>query len=211
MGGWRRKGHVDKALLDELSSGSYYRNHPPRTAGREQYGVEYVERLLATGLPAPDLIATATALTAATGALAIERFAPMRVDELIVSGGGARNPRIMDHLAAFLPGVAIAISSDFGIDIDAKEAIAFAILGYQTLRRRLANLPRRASGGARQDHPVALWRERRYSKLALFCTFLFGASGGSPKAPSYCPHLTGWKAPQTARGSRSGRAGREKK
>jgi anhydro-N-acetylmuramic acid kinase len=142
------KGHVDKALLDELLSGSYYRKHPPKSAGREQYGREYVERLLATGLPMLDLIATATALTAATIALGIERFAPMRVDELIVSGGGARNPRIMAHLAALLPGAAIATSSDFGIDIDAKEAIAFAILGYQTWRRRPANLP--SATGARR-------------------------------------------------------------
>jgi anhydro-N-acetylmuramic acid kinase len=142
------KGHVNKRLLDELLSGSYYRKHPPKTAGREQYGREYVQRLLATRLPMLDLIATATALTAATIALAIERFAPMPVDELIVSGGGARNPRIMNHLGAFLPGVAIATSSDFGIDIDAKEAIAFAILGYQTWRRRPANLP--SATGARR-------------------------------------------------------------
>ena len=146
------KGHVNKRLLDQLVSGSYYRKRPPKTAGREQYGREYVERLLATRLPMPDLIATATALTAAAIALAIERFAPMRVDELIVSGGGARNPRIMDHLAALLPGVAIATSSDFGIDIDAKEAIAFAILGYQTWRGRPSNLP--SATGARR--PVIL-------------------------------------------------------
>jgi anhydro-N-acetylmuramic acid kinase len=142
------KGHVNKQLLDKLLSGSYYRKRPPKSAGREQYGREYVERLLATRLPLLDLIATATALTAATIALGIERFAPMRVDELIVSGGGARNPRIMNHLAAFLPGMAIATSSDFGIDIDAKEAIAFAILGYQTWRHRPANLP--SATGARR-------------------------------------------------------------
>jgi anhydro-N-acetylmuramic acid kinase len=139
---------VNKRLLDRLLSGSYYRKHPPKSAGREQYGREYVQRLLATGLPMLDLIATATALTAATIALAIERFAPMCVDELIVSGGGARNPRIMDHLAALLPSVAIATSSDFGIDIDAKEAIAFAILGYQTWHGRPANLP--SATGARR-------------------------------------------------------------
>jgi anhydro-N-acetylmuramic acid kinase len=142
------KGHVNKMLLDKLLTGSYYRKRPPKTAGREQYGRKYVERLLATRLTMLDLIATATALTAATVALAIERFVPMRVDELIVSGGGARNPRIMNHLAAFLPGVAIATSSDFGIDIDAKEAIAFAILGYQTWHGRPANLP--SATGARR-------------------------------------------------------------
>ena len=139
---------MNKTLLDQLLAGSYYRRHPPKTAGREQYGRECVGRLLATRLPALDLIATATALTAATIALGIERFAPMRVDELIVSGGGARNPRIMNHLAAFLPGMAIATSSDFGIDIDAKEAIAFAILGYQTWHRRPSNLP--SATGARR-------------------------------------------------------------
>ena len=81
----------------------------------------------------------------------------MPVDELIVSGGGARNPEIMNHLAALLPGVAIATSSDFGIDIDAKEAIAFAILGYETWRRRPSNLP--SATGAR--HAVVLGKITR--------------------------------------------------
>jgi anhydro-N-acetylmuramic acid kinase len=70
------------------------------------------------------------------------------VEEVIVSGGGARNPVIMKHLAALLPGVAIATSADFGIDIDAKEAIAFAILGYETWRGRPSNLP--SATGARR-------------------------------------------------------------
>jgi len=142
------KGHVNKKLLDSLLADRYYRQHPPKTAGREQYGREFVERLHRSGLPPLDLIATATALTAATIAAAIRRFVPAPVDELIVSGGGARNPQIMNHLAAFLPAVAIASSSDFGIDIDAKEAIAFAILGYETWRGRPSNLP--SATGARR-------------------------------------------------------------
>jgi anhydro-N-acetylmuramic acid kinase len=146
------RGHVNKALLDRLLAEPYYRKRPPKTAGREQYGREFVQRLLRTKLPLLDLISTATTLTAATVAFAINRFVPMKVDELIVSGGGARNPLIMQYLAAFLPAVAIAMSSDFGIDIDAKEAIAFAILGYQTWRRRPANLP--SATGAR--HAVVL-------------------------------------------------------
>ena len=76
----------------------------------------------------------------------------MPVDELIVSGGGARNLQIMKHLAALLPGISIATSSDFGIDSDAKEAIAFALLGYETWRGRPSNLP--SATGAR--HPVIL-------------------------------------------------------
>jgi len=149
-----RRGNLNAALLRELLTDPYYSRRPPKTAGREQYGAAFAERLQATGLSLPDLIATATVLTAATVALAIRRFvAPrMRVDELIVSGGGAHNPQIMGHLAALLPGVAMATSADFGIGIDAKEAIAFAVLAYQTWRRRPSNLP--AATGAR--HPVLL-------------------------------------------------------
>jgi anhydro-N-acetylmuramic acid kinase len=146
------RGRIHRGLLEELLSDPYYGKRPPKTAGREQYGRAFVERLLKTRLPHLDLIATATALTAATVALGIRRFAPAPADELIVSGGGARNPQIMNYLAAFLPEVKLATSSDFGIDTGAKEAIAFAILGYETWRRRPANLP--SATGAR--HPVVL-------------------------------------------------------
>jgi anhydro-N-acetylmuramic acid kinase len=126
----------------------------PKSTGREQYGVGFVERLRATRLPLPDLIATATALTAATVALGISRCVTpkMQVDELIVSGGGAHNPGIMAQLAGYLPGVAVCTSADYGIGVDAKEAIAFAVLAYETWRRRPANLP--SATGARR--PVIL-------------------------------------------------------
>ncbi len=144
------RGRVDRALLDRLLAAPYYRRPPPKTAGREQYGREFVARLLATGARLPDLIATATALTAAAVAVGIERFVRprMRVDELIVSGGGAHNPRILAQLAGFLPGVAVATSDHFGLDVDAKEAVAFAVLAYETWRRRPANLP--SATGARR-------------------------------------------------------------
>jgi anhydro-N-acetylmuramic acid kinase len=145
-----RRGKVDRGLLEELLSEPYYRKRPPKTAGREQYGAEFVERLVGTGVAMPDLIATATALTAATVAAGVERFVRprMKVDELIVSGGGAHNPVIMGQLAALLPEAAVATSADFGIDIDAKEAIAFAVLAYQTWRHRPGNLP--SATGARR-------------------------------------------------------------
>ena len=146
------RGNLNRPLLDRLLADPYYRRRPPKSAGREQYGTEFVARLLATGLPLPDLIATATVLTAATIAQAIATSAPRPPDELIVSGGGAHNPQILAHLAAFLPGVALATSDAYGIDPDAKEAIAFAILAYQTWRRRPSNLP--SATGARR--PVIL-------------------------------------------------------
>ena len=143
------QGNLNRPLLDDLLTDPYYRKKPPKSAGREQYGAEFVARLKQTGLPLPDLIATATVLTAASIAMAAVPFAPA---ELIVSGGGAHNPQILSHLAAFLPGVALATSADFGIDVDAKEAIAFAILAYQTWRRKPSNLP--SATGARR--PVIL-------------------------------------------------------
>ncbi|MGD0778131.1 MAG: anhydro-N-acetylmuramic acid kinase [Candidatus Solibacter sp.] len=133
-------GNVVRPLLDDLLRDAYYRRRPPKSAGREQYGVEFLARLRQSGAPLPDLIATATVLTAATIALAVRRAVPGPAD-LIASGGGTHNPQIMVHLAGFLPGIDISTSTDHGIDADAKEAIAFAVLAHETWRRRPANLP----------------------------------------------------------------------
>jgi anhydro-N-acetylmuramic acid kinase len=140
--------------LDRLLANSYYRRRPPKTAGREQYGADFLAMLQKTGLPLRDLIATATALTAATIAAGIERFVRprMRVDEVIASGGGVHNRTLMGYLQAFLPEVRIMRSNEFGIDADAKEAIAFAVLAYETHRKRASNLP--AATGAK--HPAIL-------------------------------------------------------
>ncbi len=144
-----QSGNVNRKLLDRLLRDSYYRRRPPKSAGREQYGVEFVARLKPAGLAMPDLIATVTVLTAATIAHAAR---PYGAADLIVSGGGSHNPQIMGHLAGFLPELAISTSTDHGIDADAKEAIAFGILAHETWRRRPSNLP--AATGARR--PVVL-------------------------------------------------------
>ncbi len=137
-------GCVDTALLDELLADPYYRRKPPKSAGREQYGAAFVAQLKATGLPLRDLIATATVLTAATIAMAIGG----RSVDLIISGGGVHNSQIVAHLAGFLPAASISTSTDHGIDADAKEAIAFALLAHETWRRRPSNLP--SATGARR-------------------------------------------------------------
>jgi anhydro-N-acetylmuramic acid kinase len=144
-------GRADLPLLRELLADPYFRRRPPKSAGREQYGAEFVTRLLGSRLARADLMATAAAFTAASIALGIRRFAAWP-GELVVSGGGLRNPQVMARLAAFLPGVRLRTSNDFGIDSDAKEAIAFAVLGHETWRRRPANLP--SATGAR--NPVIL-------------------------------------------------------
>jgi anhydro-N-acetylmuramic acid kinase len=139
------RGSVNRTLLDELLADGYYRRKPPKSAGREQYGPAFVERLKKTRLPIEDLVATATVLTAATIALAVRPFGPA---DLIASGGGVHNPQIMAHLAGFLPGIAISTSTDHGIDADAKEAIAFAVLALETWRGKPSNLP--SATGARR-------------------------------------------------------------
>jgi anhydro-N-acetylmuramic acid kinase len=144
-------GKIDRKLLDDLLTDRYYRRRAPKSAGREQYGKEFVARLKQTKRPLPDLIATVTALTAATIAEGIRQITAPPAD-LIVSGGGVHNPQIQKYLAAFLPGLTIATSARYGINPDAKEAIAFAVLAHETWRRRPANLP--SATGARR--PVVL-------------------------------------------------------
>jgi len=147
-------GKPDVSLLDDLLRERYYSQRPPKSAGREQYGAEFVQRLKQAGLAMRDLIATATALTARTIALAVREY-QMEANntihispiDLIASGGGVHNPRIMGMLASYLPGVAISTSADHGIGVDAKEAIAFAVLAHETWRRRPSNLP--SATGAR--------------------------------------------------------------
>jgi anhydro-N-acetylmuramic acid kinase len=146
------RGKVNQKLLDSLVRRTYYRQPPPKTAGREQYGQEFVRDLIRTEVPMIDLIATATALTPATIAFGLKKFVRHPVDEVIVSGGGVHNRTMMAYLQAFLPAVRLRTSTEFGIDSDAKEAIAFAILAHETWHRRPSNLP--SATGAR--HPVIL-------------------------------------------------------
>jgi anhydro-N-acetylmuramic acid kinase len=145
------RGSVDDGLVTRLLGDPYYKRRPPKTAGREQYGREFVDSLLKTGLPLNDLLATAAALTADTIVQAIfgNGGSP---DDLLVSGGGVHNRFLMQRLSAALPGVRFMRAEDFGIPGDAKEAVLFALLAYETFHRRPGNIP--AATGAR--HPAVL-------------------------------------------------------
>ncbi|HEV3331101.1 MAG TPA: anhydro-N-acetylmuramic acid kinase [Bryobacteraceae bacterium] len=144
-------GTIDRVLLKELLADSYYRRRPPKSTGREQYGAAFVERLKKSKRPLPDLIATATALTAATIARAVGRQKGPPY-QLIASGGGVHNSQLMAQIAAFLPGAAVTTSAAYSIDPDAKEAVAFGVLAFETWRRAPSNLP--SATGAKR--PVVL-------------------------------------------------------
>lgn len=137
-------GQVDQALLAELMAHPYLAQSPPKTTGRELFGVQYARQLLGRAAPA-DLVATATAFTARTIADAYLRFLGP-VDEVMVGGGGARNPVLLRLLEEALPGVRVMTHEAVGIDSDAKEAIAFALLANDALLGLPTNVPG-ATGG----------------------------------------------------------------
>jgi anhydro-N-acetylmuramic acid kinase len=151
-------GRTIPELLARLMRDPYLRKKPPKSAGREQFGQEFARNLLAWGRqhfagPA-DLVRTATVFTSLSIADAFRRFiAPRaRIDELIVTGGGARNPLIIAQMAAALPGIEVVPADRFGVPVEAKEAFAFAVLAYETYHRRANNLA--SATGAR--HAVVL-------------------------------------------------------
>src|SRR5881296_1371222 len=147
------QGRSNPALLDELMRDPYLKLAPPKSTGREYYGHAYVKKILTLGLryraTPNDLIRAATIFTALSVVDALNRFVlrKTKIDQLIVSGGGAHNPLILAQLSAALPGIEVLPSSQFGIVGDAKEAFAFALLAYETFHRRPANLP--SATGAR--------------------------------------------------------------
>jgi len=104
-----------------------------------------------SGHPVPDLIATATVLTAATIAIGIDRFAPDTA-EVIACGGGVHNRQLMVQIQAFLPACHVTTTAQYGVNPDAREAIAFAVLAHRTWKRQPGNLP--SATGAR--HSVVL-------------------------------------------------------
>ncbi len=140
-------GQVNRLLLAELMRMPYFSRKPPKSTGREEFGSAYLEKIERRArtlkVTRPDLIATITALTARSIAESCRKFLmPLGpVDQLIVTGGGAHNPTLMRMIAEELPGVEVRGAGSLGVDGDALEAIAFAILGYEMLRGRPGNLP----------------------------------------------------------------------
>ncbi|MEU0474654.1 anhydro-N-acetylmuramic acid kinase [Streptomyces olivaceus] len=125
-------GRVDQALLRVLLADPYYRRPAPKSTGKELFHLPYLLEALATApvREPDDVLATLARLTAVTVADACRAHG---VTRLVVSGGGAHNPVLMNMLAGELPGVPLGSSDALGLPPDAKEALAFALLGFLTV------------------------------------------------------------------------------
>lgn len=147
------KGRADEREVRRLLRDPYFRRRPPKSLDRETFGPETVERL-ARRLRGPDLVATATEFVARTIADAYARHVPgaSRAADVVVSGGGVHNPVLMRRLAELLAPVPVRSSAEVGVDPDAKEAVAFAVLADLSIAGEAGNLPRVT--GARR--PVVL-------------------------------------------------------
>ena len=141
------RGRPSQALLDELLADPFFDRPPPRSTGRERFGEGGAEQLIrraaSLGLGDDDLMATAVAFTAASVALAIERWVRPRgaVDTVYASGGGCQNPALMRSLADRLAPVPLKRIERLGVASESKEALAFAFLAHQSLCGQAGNVP----------------------------------------------------------------------
>ncbi|MBI5096985.1 MAG: anhydro-N-acetylmuramic acid kinase [Nitrospirae bacterium] len=147
-GAFAKSGRPVKRLLDELLAHPYFRKGPPKSTGRETFGAQMVKDILTKkgtdlkSVPSSrsrDIVATLTYLTAIIIHDALIQFKP---DEVILTGGGVNNKFLLELIHSMFKsdGVAINEISIYGIPPQAKEAVSFAILGYQTLNHRPGNI-----------------------------------------------------------------------
>ena len=148
-------GTCSEELLSFMMRDPFLLLPPPKTTGREVYGEDYVDRLMeegrALGLSDRDILATACRFTAASIRAAIDRHCPVKPDRLIVGGGGSRNPTLMANIRQELS-MPVLVNEDLGLDSDAKEAVAFAILANECVHGQANNMP--TVTGAK--HPVVM-------------------------------------------------------
>ena len=145
-GAFAASGRVDEALLARLLDDPWFALPPPKSTGREQFHLDWVQAQLHGGESPADVQATLLELSAATCADALRAHQPGTA-RVIACGGGVRNPRLIERIAARLPGVAVESTAVHGLEPDYVEAMAFAWLARETLAGRPGNLP--AVTGAR--------------------------------------------------------------
>ncbi len=140
-------GRPDETLLAEALADPFFDQPPPRSTGRERFGEAYLERWFQAagerGLSEADLLVTAAMLSGSAVADALEEVVKPRfgLDAVYASGGGTRNPVLLASLAAALDPIALHTTDELGLTVAAKEAVAFAVLAYESLHGRPGNLP----------------------------------------------------------------------
>jgi anhydro-N-acetylmuramic acid kinase len=136
-----RRGRVNQAVLARLLADPFFAAPPPKSTGRERFGPAYAEALHRAA-PGPDGVATAVELTARTVADALAEWAP-GTPEVVGSGGGMRHPVLTERLAALVGarGLRWCRFDDLFFSGDAKEAVAFALLGYLAVHGQPGNVP----------------------------------------------------------------------
>lgn len=143
---------VDLAWLDALLQHPYYVQAAPKTVGRGLFNADlahdYVAQGQARGLSTESIIATLTALTAYSIYYAYDFFSPQPIEEVIIGGGGSNNPALLQELRALFDDVPVLIHEDIGFNSDYKEALALAVLAYETWHNRPSTLPEQT--GARK-------------------------------------------------------------
>lgn len=133
------QGRVDATLLARLLAHPYFQQTGARSTGREAFGEDLVRQAVAADAPLPDVLATLCTFTAQTIVRGIEELP--RVDEVYVAGGGSHNHTLMAALGDALGPVPLRPLADLGIPVDAREAIAFALMGDATMRGLPSNVP----------------------------------------------------------------------
>jgi anhydro-N-acetylmuramic acid kinase len=145
-GAMARRGQVDAELLEEVLSHSYFAEAPPKATGRELFGdsfaADVIDRAQGRGRSPEDTMTTLTAITAESIARAYRAFGPADLNEVVLAGGGARNSFLVEQLRQKLPKLRVRLHDEFGVPAAAKEAITFALLGYDGLQGRTTNIPR---------------------------------------------------------------------
>ena len=142
-------------VVDELLQHPYFSIEPPKSTGRELYTPafisNFIQRCQAHDASADDIIATAVSFTARSIAAQYRRFLPEPIADTVISGGGAENPALVQALRDALAPLSVSRFSDIFFDGEAKEAVAFALLGYLHLHQRAGNVPR-ATGARGSRH-----------------------------------------------------------
>jgi anhydro-N-acetylmuramic acid kinase len=138
-------GRADDSLVKELLAAPYFASPPPKSTGRELFNSDYATQLIARaradGATDEDIIATAVALTAHSVADAYRRFIAEPVREVLVSGGGAKNPVLFAAIQKAAAPIRVRHFDEVYFDGEAKEAVAFALLGYLFVTDRPGNVP----------------------------------------------------------------------